>query len=95
MKKYISINLCCLLLLFVSVLAFANKSQVGTFKEVEISVTTNTINANQPEGFLVVAAFVLGFYNGYMDTKTDYGKDKEVLALNIGYDKKDFSSFDN
>ncbi|MDQ8003771.1 MAG: hypothetical protein REI64_03160 [Pedobacter sp.] len=94
MKKYISISL-CLLLLFVSVLAFANKTQVGAFKEVKNSVAMNTISANQPEGLLLVAAFVLGFYNGYMDTKTDYGKDGEVLALNIGYDKEDFSRFDN
>jgi len=94
MKKYVSISL-CFLLLFISILAFANKSQVGAFKKVDGSVATNVVNTNQPEGFLLVAAFVLGFYNGYMDTKTDYGKDKEVLALNIGYDKKDFSSFDN
>lgn len=81
-----------MILLFMSIIAFANNTKIGSFEESKIgSYTTNT---NESRVLLVVVAFALGFYNGYMDTKTDY-RNGEVLTLNIIHDQKDFSSFDN
>lgn len=91
MKRYISVGL-CMLLLIISFFSFSHKSYIGAYEKT-INTPHYKAMAMQPNGLLVVAAFVIGFYNGYMDTKKEYGQHE--ASLNAYYDEKDFSGFDN